>query len=58
MRLPMLKWIHKLKGIFNLNPTRANVDEVIEDNMNQMKQIRMNRIRFYKFSRRAEAYYR
>ncbi|MBX9851632.1 MAG: hypothetical protein K2X86_07710 [Cytophagaceae bacterium] len=53
MRRFILRMIVRLKSIFNPNRHRIDVDALIQDNLNQMKEIRMHRIRFYKFYKKA-----
>ena len=56
MKRYILKWMVRLKGIFNLHPKRVEIDSVIEENMSLMKEIRINRMKFYKFYKKAQAY--
>lgn len=57
MKRYILKWMARLNGIFNVHPKRVEIDSVIEENMSLMKEIRMNRMKFYKFYRQAQAYF-
>ena len=56
MKRFILTWMVRLKGKFNHHPKRVDIDLVIEENMSLMKEIRMKRMRFYKFYKKAQSY--
>ena len=44
----------KLKRLFNFGRRKVvDIDNVIEDNMRLIKEIRMNRIKFYKYYKKS-----
>jgi hypothetical protein len=54
MRLFTKKMTFTLKGLFRLGRKKAvDIDLVILENLQLMKEIRMNRMKFYKFYKKA-----
>jgi len=55
MKNLILKAFNRFKSKAGFKPTKVDVDHIIRDNMELIKQIRLNRMRFYKFYKKSQS---